>query len=308
MDGQVYIFVVLGEWKNVVEWQDVDFVEIMVCYICVMVFFLILGIQFVVVVEMVVYGFFVLWVGYVLVICFVDDLSVCNLVIDLKFGFDIDMVCVGEMVGMVFMGFVLWLMVLVWFDGIRLMDVMVDVEGVLMMWLLIFVNVEVGKYWVIVWDVVGVEFVSVLLKVKKVKLGKKVIVMVFIGLVVVGLSVIVQLRGFEVYVLVQLWLYFEFVWIGEVIVLVEGDVVVIVMILVLILVGVYVLVVIDVQGVELVWGDFVVMVVMGSGSGGSGGSFVMMGVDGVIWIGVVFVVLFMMGFGLILWLWRCCLS
>ncbi|KAB1862565.1 endo-alpha-N-acetylgalactosaminidase family protein [Microbacterium algeriense] len=303
-DGQAYTPVASGEWKNVAEWQDVDFAETTARYLRVTALSSISGTQFAAVAEMAVYGSSAPRAGHAPATRPADDLSACNPVIDPKLGLDTDTVRAGETVGMALTGFAPRSTVSVWLDGTRLTDATVDAEGALTTRLLIPANAEVGKHRVIVRDAAGAEVASAPLKVKKAKPGKKATVTASIGSVVAGSSVTVQLSGFEADALVQLWLHSEPVRIGEVTVSAEGAAVATVTIPASTPAGAHALVATDAQGVELARGDLAVTAATGSGSGGSGGSLATTGADGAIWTGAALAALLTMGLGLTLWLRR----
>ncbi|WP_058631645.1 endo-alpha-N-acetylgalactosaminidase family protein [Microbacterium oxydans] len=301
-DGQAYTPVASGEWKNVAEWQDVDFAETTARYIRVTALSSISGTQFAAVAEMAVYGSSAPRAGHAPATRPADDLSACNPVIDPKLGLDSDTVRAGETVGMALTGFAPRSTVSVWLDGSRLTEATVDAEGALTTRLLIPTNTEVGKHRVIVRDAAGAELASAPLKVKKAKPGKKATVTASIGSVSAGATLTVQLRGFEADALVQLWLHSEPVRIGEVTVSAEGDAVATVTIPASTPAGAHALVATDAQGVELARGDLAVTAAIGSG--GSGGNLATTGADGAIWSGAALAALLAMGLGLTLWLRR----
>ncbi|WP_396658895.1 endo-alpha-N-acetylgalactosaminidase family protein [Microbacterium oxydans] len=301
-DGQAYTPVASGEWKNVAEWQDVDFAETTARYIRVTALSSISGTQFAAVAEMAVYGSSAPRAGHAPATRPADDLSACNPVIDPKLGLDSDTVRAGETVGMALTGFAPRSTVSVWLDGSGLTEATVDAEGALTTRLLIPTNTEVGKHRVIVRDAAGAELASAPLKVKKAKPGKKATVTASIGSVSAGATLTVQLRGFEADALVQLWLHSEPVRIGEVTVSAEGDAVATVTIPASTPAGPHALVATDAQGVELARGDLAVTAAIGSG--GSGGNLATTGADGAIWSGAALAALLAMGLGLTLWLRR----
>lgn len=301
-DGQAYTPVASGEWKNIAEWQDVDFAETTARYIRVTALSSISGTQFAAVAEMAVYGSSAPRAGHAPATRPADDLSACNPVIDPKLGLDSDTVRAGETVGMALTGFAPRSTVSVWLDGSRLTEATVDAEGALTTRLLIPANAEVGKHRVIVRDAAGTELASAPLKVKKAKPGKKATVTASIGSVSAGATLTVQLSGFEADALVQLWLHSEPVRIGEVTTSAEGDAVATVTIPASTPAGAHALVATDAQGVELARGDLAVTAA--TGSGGSGGNLATTGADGAIWSGAALAALLAMGLGLTLWLRR----
>lgn len=300
-DGQTFTPVTTGEWKNVAEWQDVDFAATTARYVRVTATSSISGTQFAAVAEMAIYGTSSPKSGSAPKTRPADDLSECNPVTDPKLGLDSDSVRAGETVGTVLTGFAPRSTVSVWLDDVKLTDATVDAKGSLTTRLLIPANAAVGKHRVIVQDSAGAELASAPLKVKKAKPGKKATVTASIGSVVAGTSVTVQLSGFEPDALVQLWLHSEPVRIGEVTVSAEGDAVATVTIPAATPAGAHSLVATDAQGVELARGDLAVTAVAGSSSGGN---LATTGADGTIWAGAAFAALAAMGLGLALWLRR----
>ena len=299
-DGQAYTPVATGEWKNVAEWQDVDFTETTARYIRVTATSSISGTQFAAVAEMAVYGSSAPQEGHAPETRPTDDLSECNPATDPKLGLDADSVRAGETVGMELTGFAPRSTVSVWLDDVKLTDAAVDAKGALTTRLLIPADASVGKHRVIVQDSAGVELASAALKVKKAKPGKDARITASIGSVSAGASLTVQLTGFDPDALVQLWLHSEPVRIGEVTTSAAGDAVATVTIPAATPAGAHALVATDAQGAELARADLTVTV----GAEGSGGDLATTGADGALWAGAAAVGLAAVALGLVLWLRR----
>lgn len=303
-DGETFTDVTSGEWKNVAEWQDVNFDETAARYIRITATSSISGTQFAAVAEMAVYGFSAPQVGHAPKVRPADDLSECTPATDPKLSLEESSVRAGETVGADLTGFAPHSAVSFWLDDVELTGAVVDGQGSLTSRLLIPVGAEVGKHDVIVKDAAGDVLASAPLKVKKAKPVKDATVTVSVGTVQSGSAVSVQLRGFEPEEGVQLWLHSEPVKLGDVTVDADGNAVATVTIPATTAAGAHSVVVTDAEGAELARTDLTVTAESAAADGGGGGVLSSTGADGALWSTVGLAALVLVGLGAVLWMRR----
>ncbi|WP_217178632.1 endo-alpha-N-acetylgalactosaminidase family protein [Streptomyces sp. AC495_CC817] len=297
-DGQTFTDVTSGEWKNVAEWQDVDFDAVTARYVRVTATSSISGTQFAAIAELAVYGTPAAKSGHAPQERPDDDLSECNPVIDPVLVLDGTSVRAGETIGAALTGFAPDSSVSFWLDDVRLTGAVVDADGALETPLLIPATAELGTHRVIVKGSSGAELASAALKVKKAKPAKGAEVTPSVGTVRAGGALTVQLRGFDEGQTVQLWLHSQPVKIGEATVSADGEAVLSVTIPAATPAGAHSLVVTDAEGVELARTGLAVT------AGAASGALATTGADGAVWGGAAAVALVMLTLGGVMWMRR----
>ena len=300
-DGQTYTDVATGEWKNVADWQDVDFAAVSARYVRVTATSSISGTQFAAIAEMAIYGMPAPKGGHPAETRPEDDLSECAPATDPALALDADSVRAGETVGASLTGFVPSSAVSFWLDDVRIADAAVDADGELATSLLIPADAEPGAHRVVVKDASGAELASADLTVKESAPVHTPSITPSVGTVQAGGSLTVQLRGFEPGQLVQLWLHSEPVRVAEATVSENGEAVVLITVPASTPAGAHSLVATDAEGVELASAGLAVTAAPGSSPGSSGGDLAITGADGVLWAAVAASALGLLALGAVLW-------
>jgi endo-alpha-N-acetylgalactosaminidase len=296
-DGQTFTDVAAGEWKNVAEWQDVDFAATTARYVRVTVTSSISGTPFAAVAEMAVYGTTVPQAGHAPEKRPEDDLGACAAETDPALTLGADSVRAGETVEAVLSGFAPDGVVSFWLDGVRLADATVDARGALTTRVLIPADATIGKHRFLVKDASGAEIASATLKVKKSKPAKKAVLTPSVGTAAAGDSLRVQLRGFDPESVVQLWLHSEPVRVGEVTIAADGSAVATVLIPAGTPAGAHALVATDAEGAELARADLAVT----AAATAAGGALATTGAEGMTWLAVAVGALALSALGAGLW-------
>ena len=299
-DGTTFTDVAAGEWKNVADWQDVDFASVSARYVRVTATSSISGTQFAAIAEMAIYGTPAPKDGHAPKARPADDLGECTPATDPALALDADSVRAGETVGATLTGFAPSSTVSFWLDGVKIADAAVDADGALRTPLLIPADAAVGKHRVIVKDGSGAELASAELKVKKAKPAKDPKITPSVGTVRAGGTLTVQLGGFEPGQLVQLWLHSEPVKVGEATVSDDGEAVLSITVPASTPAGAHTLVATDAEGVELASAGLAVTAAAGAGTG-SGADLATTGADGSLWSAVAASALGLLALGAVLW-------
>ncbi|WP_307872123.1 endo-alpha-N-acetylgalactosaminidase family protein [Microbacterium paraoxydans] len=171
-DGEAYTTVATGEWRNVAEWQDVDFAQTDARYVRVTATSSISGTPFAAVAELAIYGTTTPQAGHAPETRPDDDLSGCAPETDPQLSLGAKSVRAGESVDAVLSGFAPGAAVTFWLGDVRLADAVVDARGALTTGVLIPAGATLGKHRLVVTDAGGTELASAPLKVKKAKPGK----------------------------------------------------------------------------------------------------------------------------------------
>ncbi|WP_334149393.1 endo-alpha-N-acetylgalactosaminidase family protein [Microbacterium sp.] len=297
-DGATFTDVTSGEWKNVAEWQDVNFDETTARYIRITATSSISGTQFAAVAEMAVYGSSAPNEGHAPKARPADDLSECTPATDPKLSLGADSVRAGETVEARLTGFAPESTVSIWLDEVRLADAPVDADGSVTTPVLIPVDTTVGTHRITVQDAAGTELAGAEVQVKKAKPVDAPTVVAAVGAVQAGGSVGVQLRGFEAGALVQLWLHSEPVKVGEVVVSDSGEASATITIPAGTAAGAHSIVATDAVGAELARTGLSVTAAPASAGGGD---LATTGADGVLWSTVGISALVLITLGALLW-------
>lgn len=305
-DGQTYRTVTTGEWRDVAEWQDVDFAKTDARYVRVTATSSISGTQFAAVAEMALYGSPAPQSGHAPLARPADKPGTCIPVTDPSLILGAASVEAGATVEAQLSGFAPEATVSIWLDELRLAEAPVDGEGALTTPLLIPAAAAAGERRVVVKDAAGTPLASAPLTVRRAMLPVVPTVTVAVGTVQAGAAVGVHLRGFEPGALVQLWLQSDPVWVGEATVSADGEAATSVTVPASTPTGAHSIVVTDVEGAELARTPLVVTAAPTTGGGGGaggglGGGLAATGADGMLWSSAALAALVLMTLGAVLW-------
>lgn len=291
-----------GEWRDVAEWQDVDFAKTDARYVRVTATSSISGTQFAAVAEMAIYGSPAPQSGHAPLARPADKPGTCTTVTDPSLILGAASVEAGATVEAQLSGFAPEATVSIWLDELRLAEAPVDGEGALTTPLLIPAATAAGERRVVVKDAAGTVLASAPLTVTRTTVPVVPTVTVAVGTVQTGAAVGVQLRGFEPGALVQLWLQSDPVWVGEATVSAEGEAATSVTVPASTPAGARSIVVTDAEGAELARTPLVVTAAPTTGGGGgSGGGLAATGADGMLWSSAALAALVLMTLGAVLW-------